>query len=344
MNSMIQRLQNDLDGLRNVHDFGWLRAAELGLLMWPENKTSAVSASRVIRSWIKRELVTERVLPDRAGVAVVLAKKGVQLLAEHGYEASTGSSWGTAREGVWMPPSSWRHDLIATGVLCQLTKLGWDVLPEAALLRAPKKPIKIPDGLARPPASEDNPSPSWHWLEVEHAHKSGKRLKAMANALYLAAQGGIKAVDSIEAKGALVAYTDVLTKVGHEIHHGTRVMTAVDAEAKVGDHLTIGLIHAKIAGASVTEIVITNEKVRPNPGARVLRVLDANGWKYDKKRGGYCSHYGDCIAVIKQSFERNGFWYSVERSGKSTDPKWSDSKTGAKAAASVTILALRKET
>lgn len=342
MDSIIQRLQNDLCGLRNLHEFGWLRANELGLLLWPENSSNAVAASRVIRSWISRQLVLPRKLPDRAGIAVVLSRKGVQFLAEHGVEASTGTAWGKTIEGQWQPPPSWRHDLLAAGVLCSLSAQGWEVLPEAMLLRLPSKPPKLPDGLAKPPATEQQPDPKWHWVEVENAHKSGKRMQELAKALYLAAKGEIKPVGAIYATAAMVAYTDVQTRAGHSINHGQRVMTAIDAETDPGERISVVHAYATLRGHSISSLELKQEEAQPNGAAKIVRVLDANGWKYDQGTGSYVSHYGDCQARIWQSFERGGFVYQVQRGDTKSTPANAPTKQGAKLASGIAISKLRK--
>lgn len=154
MNSIEKRRQNDLAGLLFVHHFGWLRAIELGALLFPKNATSAEAANRIVRSWEKRRLVIVRELPERAGKAVVLATAGVRFLSENGHKSSSGKDLGSIGPEGWRPPASWRHDLIATGLLVALRKRGYSVIPEAALRRLPTDSTKLPDGLAKAPRSD----------------------------------------------------------------------------------------------------------------------------------------------------------------------------------------------
>ena len=201
MNSIEKRRQNDIAGLIFVYSFGWLRAAELGGLLFPKNATSAEAANRIIRAWKKRRLVILRDLPDRAGKAVVLAAAGVRFLAENGHRASTGKDLGSTGPEGWKPPASWRHDLIAAGVLVELSKRGYIVYPEALLRRLPTTSTKIPDGLCQAPNSN-----KWIWLEVEHARKTGLNLQDVGKALALAATGQIKSIAGRSCTAAMVAY------------------------------------------------------------------------------------------------------------------------------------------
>ncbi len=68
MNTFEQRHQNALQALTWVHQFGWLRATELGTLMWPHHASQQVLGSRLAKSLIERQLVIERRLPKGQGV------------------------------------------------------------------------------------------------------------------------------------------------------------------------------------------------------------------------------------------------------------------------------------
>ena len=170
-----QRRLKDANGLLFVYQFGWLRTAELGKLMWPDSPASRQAADRLARSWIERQFVIVRDLPDGAGRALVLAKAGVRLLAENGIESGSGKSIGKLNGDDWLPPASWRHDLIAHGVLCELHRLGYTVYPEMELRRRASSHPKIPDGFAIK-------SGEGIWLEVENARKSGKEMHNLADA------------------------------------------------------------------------------------------------------------------------------------------------------------------
>lgn len=101
-----QRLRNDLQGLQWIHKFGWLGATELGYLLWTGNASARHQANRLTRSWLARQLVLARELPERAGRAFVLATAGARLLAEHGVAAASGEDIGETRGESWTPPST----------------------------------------------------------------------------------------------------------------------------------------------------------------------------------------------------------------------------------------------
>lgn len=67
MNGYEQQARNDYNGLLWIKKFLWLRSYELGILLWPGDRSwSRTRADRVIRSWSKRGLVILRELPDRS--------------------------------------------------------------------------------------------------------------------------------------------------------------------------------------------------------------------------------------------------------------------------------------
>ena len=63
-----------------VAKFGWLRAREIGNVLWPNNQTRHVAGARLIRRLVKEKLLIERTLPFGFGTAVVLSKKGADFV------------------------------------------------------------------------------------------------------------------------------------------------------------------------------------------------------------------------------------------------------------------------
>lgn len=330
MNSIELRLKNDLRGLRLVYEFGWLRASELGALMWPKNVTSAEAASRLIRGWEKRKLVLVRELPARAGKATVLALAGVRLLAEHGYEAKTGKDIGTMSESGWSPPISWRHDLIATGVLTTLFKQGYSVIAEQSLRRIPTQSQKLPDGLLRSPDGQ------WIWLEVEHSTKTGKNLQLLGKALALAATGEIHDVGGQRCSKAMVAYIDTRDTRGHNINHRSRVTKAISEQAE--QPVNVMFAHCEMQGAGVARVTITTERIEPGGWLSVLRVMNAHGWKekHDEPSVMY-SMYSRYIAYVWP--ETEGL-YGYQIDGLGAD--YAGSVSEAKQACAAKIFALSR--
>ncbi|PLK49848.1 hypothetical protein [Uliginosibacterium sp. TH139] len=126
ISSQAQRVQNDLKGLSLLHRFGWLRAPELGKLFWRTQEHASVRANRLVRSWAERKLVLVRRLPEGAGQAVVLSEAGARLLRDYAdIDAKSGKDWGETRSATWVPALTWKHDLIAAGVLAELSRQGY---------------------------------------------------------------------------------------------------------------------------------------------------------------------------------------------------------------------------
>lgn len=296
-----QRRLKDALGLHFVHQFGWLRTAELGKLLWPESPAGRQAADTLVRSWIERKLVIARELPDGAGRAFVTATAGTRLLAENGIAAGSGKDIGRFSKEGWLPPASWRHDLIAAGVLCELHRRGYKIYPEMELRRQVRNHTKIPDGFA---ARGDEGI----WLEVEHSRKSGKDMSNLANALSLAASGHASAIAGLKPTAAMVAFLpSMLDERGHTLSHQTRVRNAVQAVAK-GD-LNIYWSKCTLLGsAGVGHVDIQKESISADRASSILKVLDSSGWR-DHEDGGLRATYGRHIVHVWE--DEYGWGYAV---------------------------------
>ena len=284
-----QRRENDFVGLRWLHQFGWLRTTELGPLIWPTNATARHQADRLVRSWLERELVLVRMLPEGAGRALVLAIRGVRMLAEHGYVATSGKDVGETSGHEWRPPTTWRHDLLAAGVLVDLHKRGWEVFPEAHVRRHSSKNTKLPDGLARKGADVI-------WLEVESARKTGPSMRHLANALCVVASGGAATLIGMKPTLAMVAYrADAKDERGHSLSHRNRVRAAVAAEAKSAVELIWAECHVK-GTAGVNAATYKEDRVESDLSSAILKRLNAVGWRDED--GCLVSSYGARRAYV----------------------------------------------
>lgn len=304
MNSIDLRQQNDLRGLTLVFEYGWLRARELGAFMWPRNSSSAEAANRLVRSWEKRKLVLVRELPERSGKAIVLALSGVRLLAEHGYHAKTGKDIGTTTEKGWIPPHSWRHDLIATGVLAEFHKRGYSVIPEQTLRRSTSTyATKLPDGLLCGPTGE------WIWLEVEHAKKTGRNMRDLAKALAYAAAGEIKEVGGKRCTQAMAAYTDNVDTRGYTLNHRARLIKAISEQTRKTVDVTFA--YCEMKGSGVKEITLATERIEPAALLEVLRVMNAGGWHASADEAGvFVAVYSHHKAYVWE-YEKGTYAYQV---------------------------------
>ena len=196
--------------LHFIARFGWLRAVELGRFVYPNDTHGRKYAEKLLRKLVQLRYVLPRKLPGvGAGTGYVVAARGAAWLNanvvgtnernahldEDDYYRD-GTNWGRSdKNGVWSPPLSWEHDLLATGVLSLFWQQGAvDVVSERELLRmVPNvKDNKHADGLAV--TKDQHGQLQTVWLEVERSRKSGENLDAMLRAI-VAAQRGTPVTD-----------------------------------------------------------------------------------------------------------------------------------------------------
>lgn len=298
--SFDQRLLNDIYGLTWISKFGWLRSAELGRLMWPNDAYARTRADRVVRGWLERGLVISRGLPDGAGRAFVLSEPGARLLREAGQlTVKTGKDWGEYQKNVWRPDSDWCHDLIASGVLVRLHEQGWQIIPERLIRQTNQDLAKIPDGLA----IREN---KVVWLEVEHARKSGRAMRDLANALRIVAEGTCKAVSGCRPTTTWVAYADAPDDRGYRIDHRFRITSAIRRIAR--EDISITWAACSLSGRGVSCITLIPETIEASLARVLLEKLDANGWQ--EKDGCLVSYYGGRAAYVWE--DDDGLGYEVE--------------------------------
>jgi len=305
MNHHMQRRLKDAKGLLLLHRFGWLRTAELGKLLWPESTGSRQAADKLARSWFERKLVLARPLPDGAGRALVLATAGVRVLAEEGCHAGSGKGIGTLTDERWVPPASWRHDLVAAGVLCELHRRGFDIVPEAELRRRAGLSVKLPDGLAIKDSQV-------LCLEVENSRKSGPQLRQLATAIGQVAAGKAEALVGIRPTAALVAFVPgVLDERGYTISHQQRVRRAVQLTSKAD--VDIHWAECKLLGpAGVGAITFSRETIKSDHAGAISRRLDAAGW-VSQSDGTLCSAYDNHLVYVWENDDAAGWWsYTIE--------------------------------
>lgn len=318
MDSYEESRRNDREGLRFIHNFGWLRTAELGGLMWPKNKSSRQQADRLSRRWVARNLVIVRKLPDGAGRALVLSTAGVRVLAEHGIKATSGKDVGQVRGATWTPPAAWRHDLIACGVLVELHKRGYTIFPEHQIRRLSGRLAKIPDGLAVN-------GPDVFWLEVENARKSGPEMRQLAEALGRVEKGIAEKVLGYAPNKIIVAFAPAAKdEREHKLDHLTRVRNAIAKH----NRKTVSLVWAKcqISGAvGVKSVVFENDNIGADRAAAIALKLNVSGWRVNPE-GGFMSHYAGQVAQVWE--DEDGWAYMVEEGGAQHAADITEAKRG----------------
>jgi len=294
-----QRHQNIVDALYFIHMHGWLRPIELGGFLWPKNALPRAPGYAIAKVLQQLRLVHAIVLPDRVGRALVLARRGAALLRENGIATAQ------AQE-CWQCARSWRHELIAAGVLAALYKDGWDILPEREIRRrtGSHQTTKIPDGLACDRGG------NWWWIEVEHARKSGPQLRRLAT--HISATSGKVEICGMRTTGVLLAYPkDVRDEGGHRIDHRRRVTHA--AETWIKGPVPILWAPCQMLGAGVLSVTTESEVLYPSAARRVLKVLDARKWEAGGDGDSWIGTHPPHTAYVWHDEEYgSGWWSDVE--------------------------------
>ena len=222
MNSFELGEAHDTDGLWSISRYGFLRANELGKLIWPSVKHNQKNGQRICRKWLDKGFVIARELPSKAGYAYVLASRGVRFLEEKDIPAKSGKDWGNMREGQWTPPFDWQHDLMANIFLVSMEVQGYKVHPKY-LLRRMGGLDKIPDGICHRDGNV-------FVVEFENHRKTGNDMATLAKSIVNARQV-FPGHDDKNLTHILAYPEDAIDERGHRIDHKTRLVNAAEKEA-----------------------------------------------------------------------------------------------------------------
>lgn len=236
--------------LHFIARFGWLRAIELGRFVYPNDTHGRKYAEKLLRKLVQLRYVLPRKLPGvGAGSAYVVAARGAAWLNSNVVGSNErnahleeddyfrdGTNWGRSdKNGIWSPPLSWEHDLLATGVLSLFWQQGAeDIVSERELLRmVPNvKDNKHADGLAV--TKDQHGQLQTVWLEVERSRKSGQNLDAMLKAI-VSAQRGTPVTDYPRlppVKHGMIAVPELCRdERGYSLDHQQRILNRL---AKIG--------------------------------------------------------------------------------------------------------------
>lgn len=303
LDAYAQSRTNDLVGLGWLSRFGWLRTAELGKLLWPTSGSARQQADRLARRWLERRLVLARELPEGAGRALVLATAGVRLVAEVDASAASGTDLGEMRGEVWRPPLSWRHDLLAAGVLAELHRQGWEVFPEREIRQRAGWLAKVPDGIAVRDSEVA-------WLEVERATKTWRNRHKLVDALCIVGAGEAVAVLGHRPTVALVAYEpDARDSRGYAINHQARIQAAVAAAAKKA--VAVMWARCTLRGpAGLGAVEFERETIQADPATAILARME---WRPDPdEEGVLVAGYSRHLARVWEDEEADGWGYQVD--------------------------------
>lgn len=310
LDGKLQRINNDIRGLRYINDFGWLRITDLGVLLWPDAKDKQRNAYRLVRRWLKANYVIERHLEDLGCTILVLSGQGAGFLKTFGLDhAKSGSDWGRITNGVWRPSKNWRHDLNCTTIGISLMLQGYAIMTEAHIRNEFRdaKPNKWPDMLVRDQYDD------LYWVEVESARKSGEHMDQMAQTLINVALGQMEKLLNIEAIPAVAFIEQARDPIsGHRIDHLTRVENAIRRLTK--DHISLTFFERFQSHFYVSQ---GTSEIEPDFLIRRLRLMERRGWEeYEGFPDGAM-----CVFNTTGHDSRHilGFWRSTDQQD---NPRW----------------------
>lgn len=205
-------------------------------MLHPGRSTNRKDAERYLRKLLALQLVVARPLPGyRPGKAYVLSERGARWMNDWANEQRyrAGTDWGTLRDGFWAPPDSWKHDLMAVGVLSYLgERNGFEVQCEHELRMQADDAPKHPDGLITDTTSNEKRSPFTYWLEVENTRKTGANMQKMVEALGFASRGKpVVYYDSVQhapvKMGMVAINANAVDERGYKLNHLKRIEAAL---------------------------------------------------------------------------------------------------------------------
>jgi len=296
-NGIQQATALNRDGLLWIDGFRWLRARELALLLWPapgQRAYALKSAESQLRKWRKLRWIIVRELPVHEagrGRAYVLSELGAETLSKMigGRPISSGENWGTKRldkatgQSVWQPPGTWKHELLHSSLLALVRARLWPevrVIPERVLRRYGANKENVPDGLVHMPL-EKGPG-AWLWLEIERARKSGAYMNAMADKLIAAATqaDGVVVCETPSGEEITATAAALACVVGqrderdHAIHHGSRVLSALQRRSRRDLPVMLFGIEADVYGVTVEDVDVGWYTFRHDAVARGVATLE----------------------------------------------------------------------
>lgn len=255
-----------ISALHWISRFGWLRARELGALLYPLSGTIPGTliaddrrmneqrklASRLLSRLRESRYVLQRSLPGKAGDAYVISGAGVHYLQRRlAYTARAGDKWGRFIHGKWTPPASWEHELIVTLTMLHFLSQGASIKTELEIRAENPGQKKYPDGLVVSDVKMRDGSRRQmiQWVEVESADKSGAKMLALARSLMNAYRCQAPILSSLVANVATVVYrSDLVNLAGRKVDHKNRITKAV--QRHIGADLTLRFVQITFKNAS----------------------------------------------------------------------------------------------
>lgn len=268
----------EISALHWISRFGWLRARELGALMWPlhdKNPGSPIGddhrmneqrklASRLLSHLRESRYVLQRRMPGKVGDAYVVSGAGVHYLQRRlAYAARAGDKWGRFINGKWIPPANWEHELIVTLTMLHFLSGGAKIKTEREIRAENPNQKKYPDGLvvSEVRMRDGSQQQMIQWIEVESADKSGTKMLALARSLIKVSRGQAPILSSLVANVPTVVYrSDLINLSGRKVDHKNRITKAV--QRHIGADLQLLFVEITFKNASYHVEAIDVQRTR----------------------------------------------------------------------------------
>lgn len=267
-----------ISALHWISRFGWLRARELGALMWPLRDTNPGSliaddhrmneqrklASRLLSRLVESRYVLQRRLPGKVGDAYIISGAGVRYLQRRlAYTARAGDKWGRFIDGSWTPPASWEHELIVTLTMLHFLSGGATIKTELEIRAENPNQKKYPDGLvvSKVRMRDGSHQEMIQWVEVESADKSGLKMLALARSLIDVSRRQAPTLSSLVANVPTIVYrSDLVNLAGRKVDHKNRITKAV--QRHIGADLPLFFVQITFKNASYHVAAIDVQRTR----------------------------------------------------------------------------------
>ncbi len=272
---LAQGKTNISNALRLIWRTKSLRPQELGRGIFTLSPSCMKQGEALARKIEKGSLVIRRQLPNGAGSVLVLSQKGASLLNEsiESKDAHSGKDWGSVKKGVFTPPTTWEHELLANSLLMTIKQKNLHNYTYAeAEIRRRIKPTgyqgKIPDGLFGIDGD------AFYWLEVENKSKTGKDMRRMVEALVRVESGNSMEIFGRKpTKIAIGINPDAVDSRGCKINHMHRIEKAL---AKLIDNeINVTFFIFKMLGFAVVDYELITKTIYSDAAAAEIERVRA---------------------------------------------------------------------
>jgi hypothetical protein len=235
-----------LEILTVVGRFGWMRLKEISMLIWKDTQEvmALTYAYKMIKKLETKQYVHLEKLEGEAGMAVLLTDIGIRFLSKNNVAVTKVKFQGDK----WVPPSTWKHDVLTTGIFVSIMNRNNLVIDNARyltdrectrILPESTHPINDNNGLIKKPDLIIETNLGLLAIEIERAPKTGKANKeALVETLIKTnIHGAPYSYMSLRPNLVVIAYDKNQKHIRackeKQLHHGKNIFHTVQEELKI---------------------------------------------------------------------------------------------------------------